>query len=170
MGGYNKWYIVDLVVSYLVLNETDVDYIEEVQETFIYGISSVFDEHIVIKNYVALQTEYVAKSGCYIVKWTAIPYVLEEPCVCFEYTPPQKQIEGTFMCKANFLIPLGNNSFWYHEPPETLTVMVKMKQFKHDNLTLYDITALNQLTHQIWGYKNASPQFLIKSHHDIMLQ
>ena len=97
-------------------------------------------------------------------------YVLTEPYVCFEYTPPQIVPEVTFMCRPKFLYPLGTNSFWYHEPPETLPVMFKMKQVIHDNFTLYNITAINQLTQIFLGYKDASPQFLIKSYHDIMLQ
>ena len=153
LEGYNKRYIVDLVFSYLLLNDTDVDYIEEVQETIIDGISSVFGEHIVINNYGASQTEYVATSGYYIVQWTEIPYVLTEPYAFFECTPPQIVPEGTFVYKANFLNQLGTNSFWYHEPPETLPVMVKMKQVIHADLKYDDITALNQLTHQFWGYK-----------------
>ena len=68
LGAYNRWYIAYLVVLYTASIETDVDYIEEVQETIIDGISSVFGEHIVINNYGASQTEYVATSGYYIVQ------------------------------------------------------------------------------------------------------
>ena len=78
MGAYNRWYIVDLVVSHKASIETDVDYIEEVQETILDGIQYVFAEEIVISNYGAFQTDYVAISGYYIVQWTPMPYILVE--------------------------------------------------------------------------------------------
>eukprot|EP00978_Attheya_sp_CCMP212_P027680 scaffold93292_cov36-Attheya_sp.AAC.2 len=102
MGTYNKWYIVDLVVSDQASNATDVDYIKEVQETILDGISSVFAEQIVISNYGAFQTDDVATSGYYIVQWSSMPYVLAKPYVCYEYNPPQIIPEGTFVCKAIF--------------------------------------------------------------------
>ena len=65
--------------------------------------------------------------------------------------------------------PLGTNSFWYHDPPEALPLMVKLKQVIHANLTFNGITAPNTLPHQLCGYKYMSPHFLIKSHQDINL-
>ena len=38
LGAYNRWYILDLVVFHTMSIYTDVDYIEEVQETIIDGI------------------------------------------------------------------------------------------------------------------------------------
>ena len=62
------------------------------------------------------------------------------------------------------------NSIWYHDPPETLPVMVKMKQVIHDNLTFNGITSMNLLPLRFGGYKDMIPRLLIQSHHDIMLQ
>ena len=83
LGAYNRWYIAYLVVLYTASIETDVDYIEEVQETIIDGISSIFAENIVISEYGASKTDYVSKSGYYIVQWTSIPYILAEPYFCY---------------------------------------------------------------------------------------
>eukprot|EP00978_Attheya_sp_CCMP212_P046924 scaffold420461_cov35-Attheya_sp.AAC.1 len=151
MGAYNKWYIVDLVVSDQASNETDVDYIEEVQETILDSISSVFAEQIVISNYGAFQIDDVVTSGYYIVQWSSMAYVLAEP-----YGEVFKSI--------------GSKYFWYHDPPTTLPVMVKMKQVIHANLTCTGITAIKWLPHRMWGYKDLSPRLLIESHHDLMLQ
>eukprot|EP00978_Attheya_sp_CCMP212_P034639 scaffold146167_cov65-Attheya_sp.AAC.4 len=102
---------------------------------------------IVISNYGAFQTDDVATSGYYIVQWTSMPYVLAEPYICYEYNPPQIVPEGIYVCKAKFLNPLGPNTFWYHDPPTALPVMVKMKQVIHANLTFTDISASNRLPH-----------------------
>ena len=79
LGAYNRWYIVDLVFSHTAEIKTDVDYIEEVQETIIGGISSFFTKRVFISNYGAFQTDYVATSGYYIVQWTPMQYILAEP-------------------------------------------------------------------------------------------
>eukprot|EP00978_Attheya_sp_CCMP212_P013312 scaffold33437_cov68-Attheya_sp.AAC.7 len=173
LGAYNKWYIVDLVVAHTASIQTDIDqfdYIEEVQETILDSISSVFAEQIVISNYGAFQTDDVVTSGYYIVQWTSMPYVLAEPYICYEYNPPQIIPQGTYVCKAKLLNPMGPSSFWYHEPPATLPVMIKMKQVIHANLTFNGITAMNRLPLQFRGFKDISPRLLIESHHDLMLQ
>ena len=77
--------------------DTDVDYIKEVQEKILDGISSVFDGHIVNSNYGAFQTDNVAKDGYYIVQWTSMPYILSETYVCFEYNTPQIFPGGTYV-------------------------------------------------------------------------
>jgi hypothetical protein len=65
---------------------------------------------------------------------------------------------------------MGHSSFWYHDPPEILPVMVKMKQVIHANLTFKGITATNRLPLRFGGYKDMSPRLLIESNHDLMLQ
>eukprot|EP00978_Attheya_sp_CCMP212_P027714 scaffold93477_cov76-Attheya_sp.AAC.1 len=146
------------------------DYIEEVQETILDSISSVFAEQIVISNYGAFQTDDVVTSGYYIVQWTAMPYIPAEPYICYEYNPPQIIPQGTYVCNTKFLNPMGPSSFWYHEPPATLPVMVKMKQVIHANLTFNGITATNRLPQRFRGFKDMGPRLLIESHHDLMLQ
>ena len=47
------------------------------------------------------------------------------------------------MYKAKFLNPVGQNSIWYHDPPATLPMMVKIKQVIHANLTFNGTTAMN---------------------------
>ena len=83
LGAYNRYCFSDLVVLHTSLIETDADYTEEVQETNIYGISSVFDENIFISRYIAFQTDNVATSGYYIVQLKSMPYILSEPHVCY---------------------------------------------------------------------------------------
>ena len=75
LGAYNKWYIVFVVVCDIVLNEIDVAYIEELQETIIGGIAYVFSEQIGMVVYGAFQTYYVSLYGYYIVQWKSIPYL-----------------------------------------------------------------------------------------------
>jgi hypothetical protein len=65
---------------------------------------------------------------------------------------------------------MGPSSFWYHEPPTTLPVMVKMKQVIHANLTFQEITPIHRLPQRFVGYKNMNPRHLIESQHDTMLQ
>ena len=170
MGTYNKWYIVDLVVSDQVANESDIDFIEEVQETILDSISAVFAEQIIISNYGAFHTDDVCTSGYYIVQWLSMPYILAEPYICNEYTPPQIIPQGTFVCKAQFLNPLGTNTFWYHDPPSPLPVMVKMKQVIHANLLFTSVSSNNRLPHRFQGYKDMSPRLLIETNHDLMIQ
>ena len=65
---------------------------------------------------------------------------------------------------------MGKKSIWYHYPPTTLPVMIKMKQVIHTNLTLNGITAINKLPLRFGGYKDTSLRLLIQSHQDLMLQ
>ena len=74
------------------------------------------------------------------------------------------------MCKAEFLYPLDTKSFWYHDLPEELPVMVKLKQVIHENLMFNGTTAINTLPHLLCSYRYMSPHFLIKSHQDIKLK
>ena len=174
LGHYNKWYIVDLcIMPTLPSTSTElepVDPIEEVQESILNDMSEVFAESIEISNYGAFQTHDTTTSGYYIVQWTSTPYVLDEPYICHEYSPPQVIPEGTYVCRASFLNPMGPSSFWYHEPPTTLPVMVKMKQVIHANLTFQEITPIHRLPQRFVGYKNMNPRHLIESQHDTMLQ
>jgi len=174
LGHYNKWYIVDLCIMPTPQNTSTqvepVDPIEEVQESILNDMSEMFAESIEISNYGAFQTHDTTTSGYYIVQWTSTPYVLDEPYICHEYSPPQVIPEGTYVCRASFLNPMGPSSFWYHEPPTTLPVMVKMKQVIHANLTFQEITPIHRLPQRFVGYKNMNPRHLIESQHDTMLQ
>ena len=42
---------------------------------------------------------------------------------------------------------MGTNYFWYHEKPEVLNVLVKIKQLINTNLILTNVNAEYQLPH-----------------------
>ena len=66
-------------------------------------------------------------------------------------------LEGTYVYKAKFLNPMGQNSIWYHDPPATLPVMFKMKQVINSTLTFNGITDMNQLPLRFGSYKDTIP-------------
>ena len=110
-----------MVVLYTSSIETDVNYIEEVQETIIDGISSFFAEHIVIPNYDSFQTYDVATFRYYIVQWKSMPYILAEPYVFCEYNPSKKQIlNGHMFAKLSFLIKWVKTLFG---------IMIRLQQY-----------------------------------------
>ena len=125
MGGYNKWYIVDLVVSDLALNDTDVDYIEGLQETVLDDIASVLFNMLLWRT-MLLSILMMWKHLVIIFrKWTPMSYALAEPYVCCECNPSQIIPEETYVWKAKSLDPLCTNSFWYHDLTEALPMIGK---------------------------------------------
>ena len=47
---------------------------------------------------------------------------------CHAFDPPVIIPEGELFCPSKFMTPMIKTSHWYHDPNETIPVMVKLKQ------------------------------------------
>ena len=74
------------------------------------------------------QTRDCNTHGYYIVKWTGNAYALQEKYKCHTFDPTVIIPEGELVCTAKFMTPMVKNSHLYHEPNESIPVMVKLKQ------------------------------------------
>ena len=74
------------------------------------------------------QTSNCNTHGFYIVKWTGNAYTLQEIYKCHAFVPPVIIPEGVLVCPAKFMNPMIKTSHWYHEPNESIPVIVKLKQ------------------------------------------
>ena len=106
------------------------------QENIINIISNVIVEEVYIDNYCGFQIYDATTCGCYIIQWTKFTDVIQVPWIRTECDPPGILLTGTLVCEAKCSNSMGANSFWYHEQPEYLTVLVRIKTFIHVNLTL----------------------------------
>ena len=95
-------------------------------------ISNIIVEEVYINNSCDLQIYDATTCGYYIIQQTKFPVVLKGPWIRTEFDPPVIIPTGILVCEAKYCNSTGVNYFWYHEPPEDLTVLVKMKQMVYN--------------------------------------
>ena len=81
------------------------------------------------------------------MNWTTSPIILHGLWISTKYDPPEIIPTRILVRDTNIWNPIGNNYLWYHEQPEDLNALVKIKQVINDNLTLDGICAGHNLPH-----------------------
>ena len=76
----------------------------------------------------AFQTSDSNTPGYYIFLQTVNAYNLQEQYTYHAFDPPVIILEGELACPAKFITPMIKTSYWYHNPDESIHVVVKLKQ------------------------------------------
>ena len=85
-------------------------------------------EDIEYNNICAFQTSYNNTPGYCIFRWTGNAYTLQEQYTCHVFDPPVIILEGELVCTFKFMTPIRKNSYWYHDPDESIPFMLNLKQ------------------------------------------
>ena len=64
----------------------------------------------------------------YIVQWIGNAYTLQEIYTCHAFDTPVIIPEGELVFPAKFMTPMRKTSYWYHDPDESIPVMVKLNK------------------------------------------
>ena len=98
-------------------------------ELVLHGMTQEAADEIEYNTIGAFQTSNSNTPGYYIVQWTGNAYTLQEKYTCHAFDTPVIITEGGLVCTAKFMTPMRKTSYWYHEPDESIPVMVNLKQF-----------------------------------------
>ena len=97
-------------------------------ELVLHGMTWTAADEIEYNKIGAFKTSYINTPVYYIVRWTGNVYTLQGKYTCHAFDPPVLIPEGELVCPANFMTPMRKTSYWYHDPDESIPVMVKLKQ------------------------------------------
>ena len=119
----------------------------------------------------AFQTSDCYTHVYYIVKCTGNVYTLQEIYICHAFDTPVIIPEGELVCPTQFMTPMIKTSHWYHEPNESIPVMVKLKQVVMPLIQLIqDSSTTNRLPLCYKRYADMNPRLLSVHDHQVILE
>ena len=117
----------------------------------------------------AFQTSDCNTHGYYIVKWTGNAYTLQGKYKRHSFDPPIIISEGELVCPDKFMTPMIKSFHWYHEPNETIPVVVKLKQVVMPLIELFqDNNTKNNFPSSFKVYAFMNPHLLSEHDHQII--
>ena len=78
--------------------------------------------------------------GYYIVRWTSIPYTLQENYVVEEYDPLVVMKVGELVCNGDYMNAVPWAKLWYTPTQHPLSMLVHMQQVVMASCTLYSVS------------------------------
>ena len=95
--------------------KSDKDDANEVIEVSLSGVENGMAEMVKVVNYCSFYVD--DHDDCfYVVRWTGLPYTLEEEIPLHEYDPPITIKEGEIACDASHFINIPHAKYWYNHP------------------------------------------------------
>ena len=64
----------------------------------------------------------------YIFWWTGNAYNIQGKYTCHAFDPTFIIPEDELVCPDKFMTPMRKNSYWYHEPDESIPAMDKLNK------------------------------------------
>ena len=92
------------------------------------GMTQAAADEIEYNTMGAFKTSNKNTHGYYIVKWTGNAYTLKGKYKCHTFNPPFIIPQGELFIPAKFMTPMIKTSHLYHEPNESIPVILKLKQ------------------------------------------
>ena len=117
------------------------------------------------------QTSEFNKHGYYIGIGTGNAYTLQEIYKCHIFDPPFIIPKGELVCPAEFMIPMIKNSYWYHNPKESIPFIAKLKEIVMPLIDLIqDNNTTDKLPLRYKGYTDMNPCLLSLHDHQVILE
>ena len=119
---------------------------------------------------VSFQTSDSNTSGYYNFWWICNAYAVQEKYTCHAFDPPVIIPEVELFCPDKFMTTMRKTSYWYHNPDESVPVMVKLKEFLMTYIELIqDNNTTNKFPSRFKGYADMNPHLISEHDHQIIL-